>query len=195
MRPLVQFASHKVSEIVFTFLLYLYTSKKSGQEDCLGMESFNLYNIDHFNRFVFVPGCPPTAIEWVILLWIVGKLTMEIQELKRRGIVNYFQDVWNYPDLALLALFFSSIILRLVLWNYALYSIFHIFIHFPIWINRIVDFQINDPSTHTTRIYWPNNTPRLWAENLLSWAYIMVFIRLLEILEESRNLGNTILLV
>lgn len=58
--------------------------------------------------------------------------------------------------------------------------------------SRISDYAIHDKDSpnRILRTYWRTNEPRLWAEDLLSWTYILVFLRLLEITRDSRNLGR-----
>ena len=60
----------------------------------------------------FVSGAPPTAFEWLIFVWIIGKLLKEIFEFTLRGWRKYLTDWWNYNDLIQISLFVVVIICR-----------------------------------------------------------------------------------
>lgn len=57
-------------------------------------------------------GAPPTWLEVLIVLWVMGKWLQEGEEMYKRGKKGYFSDYWNYFDNVYLLLFVSAIALR-----------------------------------------------------------------------------------
>ena len=51
-------------------------------------------------------------LEWLIFLWVLGKLVQEIRQGQNRGPKFYFRDLWNYIDVILFILFTIVIVLR-----------------------------------------------------------------------------------
>nr|XP_006813866.1 PREDICTED: short transient receptor potential channel 4-like [Saccoglossus kowalevskii] len=59
-------------------------------------------------------GPPPSILEWIIVLWIVGMTWREIKELWSGGIAAYLRDPYNFIDWSQLALYWAVIALRIV---------------------------------------------------------------------------------
>ena len=66
-----------------------------------------------FNTKLINLGAPPTCLEWLIFVWIIGKFVAEIQECRNRGLKTYLKDYWNHFDLIELLLFGMAITARL----------------------------------------------------------------------------------
>uniref|UniRef100_A0A915MHE8 Transient receptor ion channel domain-containing protein n=2 Tax=Meloidogyne TaxID=189290 RepID=A0A915MHE8_MELJA len=69
-------------------------------------------------------GPPPTAIEWLVFIWIVGMLWSEMKQLWQERLNKYVHQWWNWLDFAMLCLYLCTISIRLsayliyVLWNF-----------------------------------------------------------------------------
>uniref|UniRef100_H2XL42 Transient receptor ion channel domain-containing protein n=1 Tax=Ciona intestinalis TaxID=7719 RepID=H2XL42_CIOIN len=144
--PAVSFECHIMSDVMFIFILIGNIISKSVSTHYLG--------------------APPTALEWLTLLWIIGKWVQEAQECFNRGWNSYFGDWWNYNDLWHLLLFSVAIVFRM----------YH-------------GDEIHANSTHVLRTEWSAYEPRIISEGLLSWAYVFIFLRLLSLTRSNRNLG------
>nr|XP_002127225.1 short transient receptor potential channel 4-like [Ciona intestinalis] len=149
--PAVSFECHIMSDVMFIFILIGNIISKSVSTHYLG--------------------APPTALEWLTLLWIIGKWVQEAQECFNRGWNSYFGDWWNYNDLWHLLLFSVAIVFRCV--DYTMYH----------------GDEIHANSTHVLRTEWSAYEPRIISEGLLSWAYVFIFLRLLSLTRSNRNLG------
>lgn len=57
-------------------------------------------------------GASPTVVEWLILLWILGKWVQEVRQLQNQGFRKYTKDWWNFIDIFQLTLFATAIGLR-----------------------------------------------------------------------------------
>lgn len=62
----------------------------------------------------FHSGASPSALEWLLFLWVLGKWKQEVQECFNRGFKTYVCDWWNYNDILQLLLFSVCFALRFV---------------------------------------------------------------------------------
>ena len=58
--------------------------------------------------YLWLAGAPPTWLEILIVLWVLGKWLQEAEEIWKRGFKGYFGDYWNYFDLFYLCLFAAA---------------------------------------------------------------------------------------
>uniref|UniRef100_H2Z8F6 Transient receptor ion channel domain-containing protein n=1 Tax=Ciona savignyi TaxID=51511 RepID=H2Z8F6_CIOSA len=141
--PVVSFDCHMASDVAFVFIIVSNLITKDVDRHYLGSE--------------------PTTLEWIALLWILGKWVQEFEELYHRGWKSYFRDHWNHTDLVALLLMGLDYNKRAT--YEALYT---------------VNATVPVPSPFE---------PRMIADGLFAWAYVFVFLRLLSLTRANRNLG------
>lgn len=143
--PTVLYISHLMSDIFFSLLLFINVLGQTIDNDTLG--------------------AMPTVVQWLILLWILGKWVQEIEECQKRGFKAYFNEIWNFVDIVMLVLFSFSVFVR------------------------FLDMIINRQTNPIPRSEWNSFEPRLIAEGFQAWGYVLVFLRLLGLMRVNRNLG------
>lgn len=57
-------------------------------------------------------GNPPTPLELLVVLFVIGYIWEETQEIYREGIRSYLKNMWNFIDFSRNSLYFLVAILR-----------------------------------------------------------------------------------
>ncbi|XP_029028063.1 short transient receptor potential channel 4b isoform X2 [Betta splendens] len=94
-KPFVKFICHTASYLTFLFLLFLASQHiASAPPNCQGPA--------------------PTAVEWVILPWVLGFIWTEIKQMWDSGFQDYIEDWWNLMDFIMNSLYLATISLKIV---------------------------------------------------------------------------------
>uniref|UniRef100_A0A7N6AMK9 Transient receptor ion channel domain-containing protein n=1 Tax=Anabas testudineus TaxID=64144 RepID=A0A7N6AMK9_ANATE len=143
-KPFVKFICHTASYLTFLFLLFLASQHiASAPMDCQGPA--------------------PTAVEWMILPWVLGFIWTEIKQMWDSGFQDYIEDWWNLMDFIMNSLYLATISLKIV--AYAKY-------HGP-----------------KLRGSWEMWHPTLVAEALFAIANIFSSLRLICLFTANSHLG------
>lgn len=57
-------------------------------------------------------GNPPTALEFLVVIYVIGFIWEETQEIFGEGIRNYLRNMWNFIDFSRNSLYCMVIVLR-----------------------------------------------------------------------------------
>ena len=153
-------------------------------------------------------GVAPNLLEWLILLFVVGKIVEESREWKKRGKVSYFKDLWNWVDLVQIMLLVVAILSRAFdyFWNSNCRVGDYDFVgsnelnHFNSSLFSVTGNEstphhvpqshmvILDPSCRD-RTTWHIYEPRFISEACMSLSATMVFIRVLSLLRTFKTIG------
>jgi len=87
-RPFVKFINHTASFVIFLSLLAASSHEK-----------FNI-------RF----GKVPSALEWIILMWILGIAWGECKQVWHDGVLRYLSSGWNWMDIGMIVLILGAYI-------------------------------------------------------------------------------------
>ncbi|KAM4627619.1 short transient receptor potential channel 4b [Polymixia lowei] len=143
-KPFIKFICHTASYLTFLFLLLLASQ-----------------------HIVFTgadwQGPVPTAIEWMILPWILGFVWTEIKQMWDGGFQDYIHDWWNLMDFIMNSLYLATISLKIV--AYVKYS------------------------GYKPRDSWGMWHPTLVAEALFAIANIFSSLRLICLFTANSHLG------
>ncbi|XP_035239889.1 short transient receptor potential channel 4-like [Anguilla anguilla] len=94
-KPFIKFICHTASYLTFLFLLLL--------------ASQHIVSTDPFRQ-----GPAPTAVEWMILPWVLGFIWTEIKQMWDGGFQDYIHDWWNLMDFVMNSLYLATISLKIV---------------------------------------------------------------------------------
>ncbi|XP_023661069.1 short transient receptor potential channel 4 isoform X1 [Paramormyrops kingsleyae] len=94
-KPFIKFICHTASYLTFLFLLLLASQHIVSTEP---------------NR----QGPAPTAVEWMILPWVLGFIWTEIKQMWDGGLQDYIHDWWNLMDFVMNSLYLATISLKIV---------------------------------------------------------------------------------
>nr|XP_039252029.1 short transient receptor potential channel 4-like isoform X1 [Styela clava] len=108
---------------------------------------------------------PPLLI--IAYAWIIGKLVQELREMIHQGLREYLSDVWNWNDMFTILLFTGYMVLRLL--NKVMQDQAGVGNHFY-WVPVVLD-------------------PVPLSDVCISIAYILIHLRILELLRADRRFG------
>ncbi|KAI4877491.1 hypothetical protein NFI96_015053, partial [Prochilodus magdalenae] len=94
-KPFIKFICHTASYLTFLFLLLL--------------ASQHIEKTDPKQQ-----GPTPTAVEWMILPWVIGFIWAEIKQMWDGGLQDYIHDWWNLMDFVMNSLYLATISLKIV---------------------------------------------------------------------------------
>lgn len=139
-RPFVKFINHTASFVIFLSLLAASSHEK-----------FNI-------RF----GKIPSALEWVILMWILGIAWGECKQVWHDGVLRYMSSGWNWMDIGMIVLILGAYI---------------------VWLGRAIAdrFMLIDRTTDHLLLSG--------ADGLYALGVIASFFRLVYLCQISRYLG------
>nr|XP_006813868.1 PREDICTED: short transient receptor potential channel 4-like [Saccoglossus kowalevskii] len=116
--PYIKFLMHAMSYLTFLVLLFMTsTEENNASAECSALyterkdvlKCLKVAELAQQQR-----GPPPSILELIIVLWIVGMTWREIKELWSGGVAAYLRDPYNFIDWSQLALYWAVIALRIV---------------------------------------------------------------------------------
>ncbi|KAJ8368556.1 hypothetical protein SKAU_G00085840 [Synaphobranchus kaupii] len=143
-KPFIKFICHTASYLTFLFLLLL--------------ASQHIVSTDPSRQ-----GPAPTAVEWMILPWVLGFCWTEIKQMWDGGFQDYIHDWWNLMDFVMNSLYLATISLKIV--AYVKYS------------------------NCKPREDWEMWHPTLVAEAMFAIANIFSSLRLISLFTANSHLG------
>ncbi|KAM7398175.1 hypothetical protein PAMA_006189 [Pampus argenteus] len=143
-KPFIKFICHTASYLTFLFLLLL--------------ASQHIVTTEQDRQ-----GPAPTAVEWMILPWVLGFIWAEIKQMWDGGFQDYVHDWWNLMDFVMNSLYLATISLKIV--AYTKYS------------------------GSKPRNQWEMWHPTLVAEAVFAIANIFSSLRLISLFTANSHLG------
>nr|CAI5851756.1 unnamed protein product [Callosobruchus analis] len=152
-KPFMKFLIHASSYLFFLLLLILVSLRA---DDLLlehfGSESMKAYVKDKYDK---QRGNPPTILEYAVLLYVVGFIFEETQEIFVEGIRTYLRNLWNFIDFTRNVLYSGVFVLRVAS-----------------YLQQQAEIS-NDPTTaYIHREEWDAFDPQLIAEGLFAAANV-----------------------
>ncbi|VEN51116.1 unnamed protein product, partial [Callosobruchus maculatus] len=169
-KPFMKFLIHASSYLFFVLLLILVSLRA---DDLLlehfGSESMKAYVKDKYDK---QRGNPPTILEYAVLLYVVGFIFEETQEIFVEGMRSYLRNLWNFIDFTRNVLYSGVVVLRVAS-----------YLQQQAQIN-------NDPTTaYIHREEWDAFDPQLIAEGLFAAANIFSALKLVHLFSINPHLG------
>ncbi|XP_033098490.1 short transient receptor potential channel 6-like [Anneissia japonica] len=205
--PLVKFIVHSGTYLIYLSLLFFqskYTETIFNNGDHLTDEDFytfakNCSALDDWlnispncgNKYRLLRFTRPNAFDIIIIIFLVGMFWNELKQVWLEGSRIYLSSFWNWLDIAILNLYFTSFILKFVSYHSA---------------QKAIDY-FNDPdaceglesnsSVVNRHIYYLSSDRKCWdphdpvflAEGLYALANVISFTRVTEVLAASEFLG------
>ncbi|XP_061164348.1 transient-receptor-potential-like protein [Saccostrea echinata] len=150
--PFMKFLYHSASFGVFLILLVLCSTDISSPSDRGNIR-----------------GPPPSELEWLIFLWVMGFVWAECKQLWEEGLKAYTRQWWNWLDFLMLSLYIATFSLRLVAYV------------------QIESGKYGD--RNIPRKDWPIIDPTLLAEGLFAVANVFSFSRIIFLAQANQHLG------
>ncbi|VDN52407.1 unnamed protein product [Dracunculus medinensis] len=115
-------------------------------------------------------GPPPTLIELLVCVWVLGMLWSEVKQVWQEGFKKYVYQWWNWLDFIMMCLYMCTISLRA--------SAFYIYSMSP-----------SQDVRYSLRTHWNAYEPVLIAEALFAVANIFSFARIIYLFQMNPYLG------
>ncbi|KAG5683126.1 hypothetical protein PVAND_012426 [Polypedilum vanderplanki] len=169
-KPFMKFLIHASSYLFFLFILILVSQRAEVQVILiLGTEKMKEAMRESLKR---QRGNPPTPLEFLVVIYVLGFIWEETQEIFGEGIRSYLRNMWNFIDFSRNSLYVLVFLLR----GFAYFQQMN---------------QINhDPKTaYIPREHWDDFDPQLIAEGLFAAANIFSALKLIHLFSINPHLG------
>lgn len=169
-KPFMKFLIHASSYLFFLFLLILVSQRAEVQVVLLfGTESMKRALQEELAR---QRGNGPTYLECLVVIYVIGFIWEETQEIFAEGIQSYLKNMWNFIDFSRNFLYCCVVLLRVIA-----------YIQQTSEVNK-------DPSTaYIARENWDDFDPQLIAEGLFAAANIFSALKLVHLFSINPHLG------
>lgn len=155
---------------VILVLLILVSQRAEDQLiELFGTESMKLSLQEKYKR---QRGNPPTILEYLVLLYVIGFIFEETHEIYVEGMKSYLRNLWNFIDFTRNFLYTAVFLLRVAA-----------------YIQQRTEID-NDPFTaYIRREDWKPFDPQLIAEGLFAGANIFSALKLVHLFSINPHLG------
>lgn len=169
-KPFMKFLIHASSYLFFLFLLILVSQRAEVQVVLLfGTESMKRALQEELAR---QRGNGPTYLECLVVIYVIGFIWEETQEIFAEGIQSYLKNMWNFIDFSRNFLYCCVVLLRVIA-----------YVQQTSEVNK-------DPSTaYIARENWDDFDPQLIAEGLFAAANIFSALKLVHLFSINPHLG------
>lgn len=135
----------------------------------LGTESMKRAVEEHLAK---QRGSGPTPLELLLVVYVIGFIWEETQEMFLDGFKNYLKNMWNFIDFARNSLYVFVIILR----TYA-------------YIQQATEINRDPSKAYVPREEWNDFDPQLIAEGLFAAANVFSALKLVHLFSINPHLG------
>ncbi|XP_070534007.1 short transient receptor potential channel 7-like isoform X2 [Ptychodera flava] len=177
--PMVKFFTQASSHILFLILLFLQSL----------LIQYSYYDEDllwlHDGK---VRQSSMSALEILLLLWIVGMLWGEVKQIWDEGFWRYFSSFWNLLDIGMLNLYLASFTIRNVSYGKTSEALDYLKEQGPDIHRNSTEVMTHYYYVNPDRTMWDMD-PILLAESLFALANVLSFTRMAYVLPASELLG------
>lgn len=169
-KPFMKFLIHASSYLFFLLILILVSQRAEVQLVLLfGTDDMKRALLEELAR---QRGNGPTYLECLLVVYVMGYIWEETQEIFVEGIRSYLKNMWNFIDFSRNFLYCCVIVLRVIA-----------------YIQQTSEIN-NDPSTaYIAREHWDDYDPQLIAEGLFAAANIFSALKLIHLFSINPHLG------
>uniref|UniRef100_A0A1I8JHK4 ANK_REP_REGION domain-containing protein n=1 Tax=Macrostomum lignano TaxID=282301 RepID=A0A1I8JHK4_9PLAT len=153
--PFMKFLNHSASFAIFLVLLLIASTDWGA--------------FKRPKERYMVRGPPPDLVETLILWWVLGFVWAEMKQIWEEGFQAYVRQWWNWLDFIMLALYLTTLALRLAAFTLA----------------RTGKYGAEPQS----RLEWPVMDPTLLSEAVFSIANVFSFARIIFLFQVNEHLG------
>ncbi|XP_066257264.1 transient-receptor-potential-like protein [Euwallacea similis] len=169
-KPFMKFLIHASSYLFFLLLLILVSLRAEDLFfEYFGSASMKAYVLEKYQK---QRGNMPNFLEYAVLIYVVGFIVEETQEIFTEGVKSYLRNLWNFIDFTRNLFYTLTFVLRVVA-----------------YIQQTTEIQ-RDPSTaFLRREQWNAFDPQLIAEGLFAAANIFSALKLVHLFSINPHLG------
>uniref|UniRef100_A0A182NPI7 Transient receptor ion channel domain-containing protein n=1 Tax=Anopheles dirus TaxID=7168 RepID=A0A182NPI7_9DIPT len=169
-KPFMKFLIHASSYLFFLFLLILVSQRAEVQVVLLfGTESMKRALQEELAR---QRGNGPTYLECLVVIYVMGFIWEETQEIFIEGIRSYLRNMWNFIDFSRNFLYCCVALLRIIA-----------------YIQQTSQIAADPSTAYIAREHWDDFDPQLIAEGLFAAANIFSALKLVHLFSINPHLG------
>ncbi|XP_057659520.1 transient-receptor-potential-like protein isoform X1 [Diorhabda carinulata] len=169
-KPFMKFLIHASSYLFFLLLLILVSLRADDLVlEYLGSDTMRDYVRQKYDR---QRGNPPTILEYAVLLYVIGFIFEETQEIFVEGINSYLRNLWNFIDFTRNVLYTAVFFLRIAS-----------------YFQQAAEIENDEETAKIRRENWNAFDPQLIAEGLFAAANIFSALKLVHLFSINPHLG------
>ncbi|KAH8384760.1 hypothetical protein KR093_007794, partial [Drosophila rubida] len=169
-KPFMKFLVHASSYVFFLFILILVSQRADDDiVRLLGTASMKAELVEQQRR---QRGRTPSKLEMLLVLYVLGFIWEEVQEIFAVGLRSYLRNMWNFIDFLRNSLYVSVMCLRVFA-----------------YIQQATEIAKDPKMAYIPREQWNDFDPQLIAEGLFAAANVFSALKLVHLFSINPHLG------
>ncbi|KAH8299649.1 hypothetical protein KR044_004292 [Drosophila immigrans] len=169
-KPFMKFLIHASSYVFFLFILILVSQRADDDfVRLLGTASMKADLVEQEQR---QRGQTPSKLEMLVVLYVIGFMWEEVQEIFAVGLRSYLRNMWNFIDFLRNSLYVSVMCLRAFA-----------------YIQQATEIAKDPQMAYIPREKWDDFDPQLIAEGLFAAANVFSALKLVHLFSINPHLG------
>ncbi|XP_022823701.1 transient-receptor-potential-like protein isoform X2 [Spodoptera litura] len=169
-KPFMKFLIHASSYLFFLLILILVSQRAEVQAIQLFGPEWMVKELE--KELLKQRGNGPTYLELVVVVYVLGFIWEETQEIYIEGIRSYLRNMWNFIDFTRNSLYVAVAVLR-----------------FAAYIQQTTEIRRDPQTKFIPRENWDAFDPQLIAEGLFAAANIFSALKLVHLFSINPHLG------
>ncbi|KAH8336809.1 hypothetical protein KR059_003944, partial [Drosophila kikkawai] len=169
-KPFMKFLVHASSYLFFLFILILVSQR--ADDDFVRIFGSARMKKELAEQELRQRGQAPTKLELVVVLYVIGFMWEEVQEIFAVGMKSYLRNMWNFIDFLRNTLYVSVMCLRAFA-----------------YIQQATEIARDPQMAYIPREKWHDFDPQLIAEGLFAAANVFSALKLVHLFSINPHLG------
>ncbi|XP_017839317.2 transient-receptor-potential-like protein isoform X2 [Drosophila busckii] len=169
-KPFMKFLIHAASYVFFLFILILVSQR--ADDDFVRLFGTTRMKENLAEQEQRQRGQTPSKLELLVVLYVLGFMWEEVQEIFAVGLQSYLRNMWNFIDFLRNSLYVSVMCLR----TYA-------------YIQQATEIAKDPQMAYIPREKWHDFDPQLIAEGLFAAANVFSALKLVHLFSINPHLG------
>ncbi|XP_053616409.1 transient-receptor-potential-like protein [Plodia interpunctella] len=169
-KPFMKFLIHASSYLFFLLILILVSQRAEVQAIQLFGPEWMVKELE--KELLKQRGNGPTYLELVVVVYVLGFIWEETQEIYIEGIRSYLRNMWNFIDFTRNSLYVAVALLR-----------------FAAYLQQAAEIRRDPQTKFIPREQWDAFDPQLIAEGLFAAANIFSALKLVHLFSINPHLG------
>nr|XP_016929688.1 transient-receptor-potential-like protein [Drosophila suzukii]XP_016929689.1 transient-receptor-potential-like protein [Drosophila suzukii]XP_016929690.1 transient-receptor-potential-like protein [Drosophila suzukii] len=169
-KPFMKFLIHASSYLLFLFILILVSQR--ADDDFVRIFGSARMKKELAEQELRQRGQAPTKLELMVVLYVIGFVWEEVQEIFAVGMKSYLRNMWNFIDFLRNSLYVSVMCLRAFA-----------------YIQQATEIARDPQMAYIPREKWHDFDPQLIAEGLFAAANVFSALKLVHLFSINPHLG------
>ncbi|XP_033153959.1 transient-receptor-potential-like protein isoform X2 [Drosophila mauritiana] len=169
-KPFMKFLIHASSYLFFLFILILVSQR--ADDDFVRIFGTTRMKKELAEQELRQRGQTPSKLELIVVLYVIGFVWEEVQEIFAVGMKSYLRNMWNFIDFLRNSLYVSVMCLRAFA-----------------YIQQATEIARDPQMAYIPREKWHDFDPQLIAEGLFAAANVFSALKLVHLFSINPHLG------